>query len=138
MIDLNKKYKTTAGWDVVLFEISDKIYGKVNYFNTEWQVFQWTLSGNNRDVDSRYNLVEVPNFEIKNLNCKCVTYFGYKLYVPVWANWISTDVDGKVWVYVNKPTISITRHLYNDGNGFPLLPKIEYKGNWRTSLMEIK
>lgn len=137
MISLDKKYKTAAGWDVVLFEISDKVYGKVNYCDKEWVVCVWPVNGF-YSTNSVYNLVEVPNFEIKNLNCKYVNYFGYKLYVPNWANWISIDADGEVWVYVNKPTIGIARHLQDGDNGFNILPKIEFEGDWRNSLMEIK
>lgn len=87
---------------------------------------------------SKPDLIEISNFEIKDLNCKYVTYFGYKLYVPIWATWISTDKNGQVWVYINKPHIGVNRYVFGCGSPIDALNKIKFDGDWRTSLMQIK
>ena len=150
MIDLNKKYKTKSGLEVVLLDIVDnKVFGRV-YTNRlpngevtkdkKWRSAEWFVeNGTYFSKESHLDLVEVNNFKIKDLRCKYITYFGYKLYVPKWAGWIATDQNGEVWVFEYKPQLTIGNFIAVSKNRtFSILEPIEYEGDWEDSLMEIK
>lgn len=150
MISLDKKYKTAAGWDVVLFEISDKVYGKVNYDNRAWGVYEWPLDGT-FDSNSPYNLIEILSFVATELNetyrsIVTVNYFGVPLSFPTIAdmfdriNYLTTDKSGFVQGHASKPEIEDGNSFWGNGQiepGVVGLFGIKYEGDWKQSLMRL-
>ena len=145
MIDLNKKYTTVGGYEVVLYDIVDNtVFGR--YLDPEFNIWipdKWNvLTGKNCSVPTanKWHLVEIVEFNIAATNTKWVYYYGIGVIVPVWANWICTDKNGTVWCYEDKPEIREYGEFGNIGSNsvFQVFDKIQYNGDWRTSLMEIK
>lgn len=144
MISLDKKYKTAAGWDVVLFEISDKVYGKVNYCDKEWVVCVWPFNGF-YSTNSVYNLVEVPEFKVISevvRQYKTVKYFNFDIIVPVWVNYIATESNGNVIGFNRSPVLGCKELSWNNDKLYDQtatkLLSITFDGDWRKSLMRIK
>lgn len=145
MISLDKKYKTAAGWDVVLFEISDKVYGKVNYDNRAWQAYEWPLDGT-FNPNSLYNLVEAPSFVATELNetyrsIVTVNYFGVPLsFQGRGINYLTTDKSGFVQGHASKPEIEDGNSFWGScksEKGVVGLFGIKYEGDWKQSLMRL-
>jgi hypothetical protein len=146
MIDMNKKYKTKNGFEVVLTELFDgRVYGRFLVpVSFKWWAASWSaLNGACWDDDSGYDLIEVPEFEILSSNnklIKYVTYFGQELIVPDWTKYIATNLDGKVYAYNNSMPAFISRRRWiqnvNDGKS-TILTTIKYSGDWTKSLVEV-
>ena len=63
-IDITKKYQTRDGREVVIFEVSDKVYCKIK-FNGEWAPMSRPLSGmvsNRTDYDAAGDLLPVKTW----------------------------------------------------------------------------
>ena len=63
-IDITKKYQTRDGREVVIFEVSDKVYGKIKC-NGEWAPMSRPLSGmvsSRTDYDAAGDLLPVKTW----------------------------------------------------------------------------
>lgn len=145
MIDLNKKYKTNHGWDVVLLDIvENKVFGR--YYNPalqQWYSTEWKISTGKCQfvsaIGDNYNLVEVPEFKVNSVKYKkLITYFGVELQVPNWTKWVATDADGELVAFANKPLYTFN-HWYSEiDKVLTLKESVNYDGDWRKSLREVK
>lgn len=142
MIDLNKKYTTRNGRDVILYDIfGDIVFGR--YYNPalqRWYMCVWPMySGKCESVSNGdFDLVEVPEFNIVSHNIKKVKYFDIELTVPYWAKWIATDADGELVAFENKPLYNFNHWYCEIDRQLTLKEFVNYDGDWRKSLMEIK
>ena len=144
MIDLNKKYTTKNGYEVVLYDIVDNwVHGRhldpklISWVPTKWHV----NNGLNRDQSRATNdndLVEIVKFKLTSLNCKDVWYHGYYISIPRWVKWIATNSYGDVWVYENKPELdSYGQGWIKAGRLFRVMQNVQFVGDWRDSLNEV-
>jgi hypothetical protein len=84
-------------------------------------------------IDDSFSILKrVDNF--KNVN-----YYGISFNIHPYYIWIATDQNGNTAAYSHKPIIRDGYYDSKDieGNGL-LLGKVDFKGDWRKSLMEIK
>ena len=100
MIDLNKKYKTKQGCDVVLYEIVDNLVFGRRYTDGKWYACNWYIKTGQlcKAFTNNMDLVEVPDFSIKSnsIHTKTVNYFGINVTVPAGIRYIATHSDGFV------------------------------------------
>ncbi len=46
------------------------------------------------------------------IDIKQVIYYGHTLSVPSWVNWLTTDADGAVWAWRNKPEADLQNEAW--------------------------
>jgi hypothetical protein len=82
MIDINKKYTTRDGREVVIYAVyDDEVQGAYKKVNNRWEVTWWLLDGRftDSDIKNPNDLIEVQE-------------------VTIWANIVK---NGDVYVYPN-------------------------------------
>ena len=77
---------------------------------------------------------EVIGFNYQNHNQ--VAVYGLTIKVPFGHKWIAVDKSGGLCSYENKPTIDSSYEEWQS-HDYTLIGKVEYKGDWRKSLIEI-
>ena len=74
---------------------------------------------------------------------KVVSYLGYDIHVPVWAEWVATDEDGLLYCYAKQPEAEHTLcdlcgHWEPRDGDYKELGKIKLTGLiWEESLREV-
>lgn len=147
MIDLNKKYKTKHGCDVVLYEIVDnQVFGR-RCTDGKWYACSWCIKNGQlyKDFTNNMDLVEVPEFTIISevvRQYKTVKYFDFDIIVPVWVNYIATESNGNVIGFNRSPVLGCKDLSWNNDKLYDQtatkLLSITFDGDWRKSLMKIK
>lgn len=145
MIDLNKKYTTVGGYEVVLYDIVDTtVFGR--YYHPllqRWNMCVWSISSGKCESASNgnFDLVEVPEFRIVSHNIKKVTYFGILLTVPYWTKWIAVNGLGEIQIFDDVPSCNTMIPRWNKNNSLGdaryLAINIGYTGDWKKSLREV-
>lgn len=62
------------------------------------------------------------------INVKVVNYFGNILNVPTAYNYMSTDYDGAVWVFYNKPELQDSGDWHSPG-GADYIAQVKFEGD---------
>ncbi|MPS62135.1 hypothetical protein [Acinetobacter sp.] len=85
-------------------------------------------------------------FQTKFLNV--VDYFGIRLYLPPFINWVATDKDGTITGYATKPIVNEqtecfsivadSLEFYTTSGYIPLIRLDILQGDWRDSCLSIK
>ena len=66
-IDINKKYTTRSGLPVVLFEVSDKVFGKYQRDGI-WYANDWPLDGVRYHKENEIDLIPVKTWRAWDVN----------------------------------------------------------------------
>jgi hypothetical protein len=149
-VDINKKYITQSGKKVIIYEIdeSQPIYQVLGcYLNADNVKYtnKWTITGkfSGNHEYSEYDLIEDVEKEFQPINharqLRIVDYHGMLFGVDKRIAWMSTDYNGATYGHSSKPNLGNLYWRIDDGDAkSSFLGKIDYKGDWKKSLMEIK
>ena len=78
------------------------------------------------------------SFNVISKNVRTVDYFDISIDVTCHARFVATDKDGEIWSYSEEPYIDEQRSWWRVDEGGGMLGHIEYEGDWKDSLLEIK
>lgn len=84
-----------------------------------------------------FKIIEVE--EVK-FSSKVIKYFGLKLEVPYWTNFIAADEDGEIHAYESKPENNSYGqwHCYFDECAPEHILRVKFDGDWKDSLVEVE
>ena len=151
IIDINKKYKTMSGREVIICDVDTsqpdyQVIGIIIKESGEKTPESWCINGdyicfNNESHPN--NLVEAQAFEISRsvYGNKEINYFGIKYLIPptLDINYITTDDKGQVYGWTKQPIFKRSHGAWHTCLGFNiLLDEIEFKGDTEQSLMIIE
>ena len=74
MIDINKKYKTESGLEVVLYWVGNMVHGAIIFDHIIRRISLWNLEGIDIISQNEYNLVEVSPYDHLKIDDKVWAY----------------------------------------------------------------
>lgn len=66
-----------------------------------------------------------------------VQYFKYKIEVPIWAKYLATDFDGKVYAYKSRPSAGYKEWVADSVHSPVEIMTMSYEGDWKDSLVMV-